>query len=158
MNICNCSKRHSRTSRQIRKPEKAACTAAQGRSNGSFKKFLFVCGGTGGHVFPAVAVAQQVIEQQTNGDKIDIKFMGFDDRDREPVRRVECSSWIRGAAVKMSRPYLSASNIVNIFRLLAAIMISILFMLREKPDIVLGKHLLADTWSASIVAIHLITR
>jgi Glycosyltransferase family 28 N-terminal domain len=102
------------------------------------KKLLFVCGGTGGHVFPAIAVAEKILEVHGNRDKVDIQFLGATERDCGVVRR-RGFKWTRGHAVKMSRPYLSPDNIINIIRFLAAIISSILFMLKVQPHSVLGR-------------------
>ena len=83
-----------------------------------------------------MAVAEQVMKLDRKCN-IDIQFMGADDRDSQPVRS-RGFSWMRGPAVRMQRPYLSARNIVSVFRLLGAIATSILFMIKFKPDVVLG--------------------
>ena len=111
----------------------AKCRAVHTRHR---KKLLFVCGGTGGHVFPAIAVAEQVAKLDRNRE-IDIQFMGADDRDSQPVRS-RGFNWIRGPAVRIQRPYLSVRNLVSFFQLLSAIATSIIFMMRFKPDVVLG--------------------
>lgn len=137
---------HSSHPRLI-KVDKATCRAAQTRKHSSVKKLLFVCGGTGGHVFPAIAIAEHVREISLD-KKVKIQFMGVDERDSQPVLS-RGFSWIRGDAVKMERPYLSARNILNIFRLLAAIASSMLFMLKNQPDVVLGKLLHLNYYSSA---------
>jgi UDP-N-acetylglucosamine--N-acetylmuramyl-(pentapeptide) pyrophosphoryl-undecaprenol N-acetylglucosamine transferase len=118
------------------------CAARTRNRVRNVKKLLFVCGGTGGHVFPAIAVAEKIQELHGNRNETDIQFLGVTERDYGVVKR-RGFKWTRGHAVRMSRPYLSPSNIINIFRLLAAIVSSIVYMLKVQPDAVLGRFTLS---------------
>ena len=95
-------------------------------------KVLFSGGGTGGHVYPAIAMAD---EFSSRG--YDVHFIGTKGRAEEkivPAHGYKLSYiWISGF-----QRTLSISNLLFPLKLIISIIQSFILILREKPDLVVG--------------------
>lgn len=97
-------------------------------------KFLFAGGGTGGHLFPAVAVAQKIREINTNSE---ILFIGTKSKiEGRVVPQLGFnfkSIWIKGFARKFS-----LENILFPVKLIVSMLQSLAINFRFKPDVAIG--------------------
>lgn len=96
------------------------------------KKFLFVCGGTGGHIFPAVAIADSLKKM---GD-VEITFAG---RKGSMEDRLVSSNWPYeySKAVPLSRGSM-AKNLTLPFKLAGAYIRAKAIIKKVKPDVVVA--------------------
>ena len=96
------------------------------------KKFLFVCGGTGGHIFPAVAIADSLKKM---GD-VEITFVG---RKGSMEDRLVSANWPYeySKAVPLSRGSM-AKNLTLPFKLAGAYIRAKAIIKKVKPDVVVA--------------------
>lgn len=113
-------------------------------------KFLFAGGGTGGHLFPAVAVAQKIKELN---DKSEILFIGT--KTKIEGRVVPAlgfkfkSIWIKGFARK-----LTLENILFPIKLIVSLFQSLIINFNFKPHVAIGSGGYVSgpaVWGASIL-------
>ena len=91
-------------------------------------------GGTGGHIFPAIAIAQAL--KRIDSD-INILFVGAKGKIEE--RKVpEAGFKIKLLDIRGFQRKLSFENIKNIFRLISSIFKSLKIVRKFKPDVVVG--------------------
>lgn len=98
------------------------------------KRIIISGGGTGGHIFPAIAVAQEL--KQMDND-IRIKFVGASGRmemDRVPKAGFE----IVGLPISGLQRKLSAKNLLVPFKLLASLIKAYKTLKSFKPQVVVG--------------------
>lgn len=97
-------------------------------------KFLFAGGGTGGHLFPAVAVADRI---KSIAPESELLFVGTKSKiEGRVVPRLGYkfkSIWIKGFARKFS-----LENILFPVRLIAALIQSFIINIKFKPDVAVG--------------------
>ena len=102
-------------------------------------RILISGGGTGGHIYPAISIAEKLIEANKN---FEILFVGA--RNKMEMRIIPkygykiLGLWISG----LNRNFLNLNSIINNvllpFKLLISIFQSILIILKFKPNIVIG--------------------
>jgi len=98
------------------------------------RRIIISGGGTGGHIFPAIAVAQTLKQMDRN---IQIKFVGASGRmemDRVPKAGFE----ITGLPVSGIQRKLSAKNLLVPFKLAASLLKAYQVLKTFKPDVVVG--------------------
>ena len=98
------------------------------------KRFLISGGGTGGHIFPALAIAKELEKRHL---KSEILFVGASDR-MEMKKVPESGYQIKGLWISGFKRSLSMRNILFPFKLFISLLRSFLIILRFKPDMVIG--------------------
>ena len=97
-------------------------------------KVIISGGGTGGHVYPAIAIAQELKQTVPN---VEILFVGAEGKiEMEKVPKAGFK--IEGLNIRGFQRKLSFENIKNIFRLLKAVSKANKIVSKFKPDIAIG--------------------
>jgi UDP-N-acetylglucosamine--N-acetylmuramyl-(pentapeptide) pyrophosphoryl-undecaprenol N-acetylglucosamine transferase len=113
-------------------------------------KFIFAGGGTGGHLFPAIAIAEEIKLLEPDSD---ILFIG--NKDRIEGRVVPQYGFnFRNIRISGISRKMNLSNLLFPFKLLISVLKSIGFILKFKPDVVIGTGGYVSgpvLWSASFL-------
>ena len=116
------------------------------------KRILISGGGTGGHIFPALAIAKELEKRY---DHLDLLFVGASDRmemDKIPAAGYKVIGlWIAGF-----QRSLSIRNVLFPVKLILSILKSFFIVIRFKPNVVIGTGGYASgpiLWVASILKI-----
>lgn len=97
-------------------------------------RFMISGGGTGGHIFPALAIADQLKKQHPQAEFL---FVGA--RDRMEMERVPQAGYrIEGLWISGLQRRLSADNLSFPFKLISSLWRSRQLIRRFKPDVVIG--------------------
>jgi UDP-N-acetylglucosamine--N-acetylmuramyl-(pentapeptide) pyrophosphoryl-undecaprenol N-acetylglucosamine transferase len=104
------------------------------RSRNILNKIIISGGGTGGHVFPAIAIADALKERIPG---VDILFVGANDR-LEMEKVPEAGYRIEGLPVAGFRRKVSLGNITVIIKLLRSLRMAREIIKKFDPDVVIG--------------------
>ncbi|NTW31755.1 MAG: undecaprenyldiphospho-muramoylpentapeptide beta-N-acetylglucosaminyltransferase [Bacteroidetes bacterium] len=97
-------------------------------------KVIISGGGTGGHVFPAIAIANALTKKETN---IDILFVGA--KDKMEMKKVPAAGYkIIGLSTMGFQRRMTYKNLFFPFKLLSALLKSRNIIRTFKPDVVVG--------------------
>ncbi len=118
-------------------------------------KFLFAGGGTGGHLFPAIAVAEQIREMKPESE---ILFVGTKDRiEGKTIPKLGYSFksiWVKGFSRKFTM-----ENILFPLRLFVSALQSLLINARFNPSVAIGSGGYVAgpvVWGASVLGAKII--
>lgn len=119
-------------------------------SNNSIYRFIFAGGGTGGHLYPAIAVAEQIKLMKPEAD---ILFVGTKNKIESvavPKSGFNFKSiWISGFARK-----LTFKNILFPFKVIVAMIQSLIIVMKLKPKVTIGTGAYVAgpvVWAASVI-------
>tara|TARA_Y100000994_G_scaffold54368_1_gene43866 strand:+ start:455 stop:1540 length:1086 start_codon:yes stop_codon:yes gene_type:complete len=97
-------------------------------------KYIFSCGGTGGHIFPAVSLAKQIQKEYPNAE---ILFVGSNGK-MEMNKIPEFGYRIIGLPIDGLKRKITLSNFIFPFRLLISLIKSLFILIDYKPNVVVG--------------------
>jgi UDP-N-acetylglucosamine--N-acetylmuramyl-(pentapeptide) pyrophosphoryl-undecaprenol N-acetylglucosamine transferase len=126
--------------RNFLSPKIGAVCAAIGKEKGgevvsAGPRVLFAAGGTGGHVYPALAIADEV---RVLNPAAEIEFVGTKERMEWDVVPKAGYAISPIPAVAIRRPFWSLSNVFLPVRLVLCLWISWRVVRRFRPDVVVG--------------------
>ena len=98
------------------------------------QKFIISGGGTGGHIFPAISIADELKSRFSHSD---ILFVGS--RDRMEMVKVPAHGYeIKGLWISGLNRKFTLNNLLFPFKLIFSLIQSIIIILKFKPDAVVG--------------------
>ena len=102
------------------------------------QKFIISGGGTGGHIFPAISIADELKSRFSHSD---ILFVGS--RDRMEMVKVPAHGYeIKGLWISGLNRKFTLNNLLFPFKLIFSLIQSIIIILKFKPDAVVGTRTL----------------
>ena len=100
-------------------------------------KVVFTGGGTGGHVFPGIAVAEKLLEKTTDSS-VSIYWIGSRrGMEKDILERFDIPFYSIPAG-KLRR-YFSINNFIDIFKIIAGFIVSIAILKKLKADLLFSK-------------------
>ena len=101
-------------------------------------RFLFTCGGTGGHIYPAVSVAEEIKKADPDTEFLFIGAAGMMEMDIVPkcgykIEAVPVTNLSRG-----KKPKDILHNFITVFNVIASLFCSLKLVKRFRPDAVIG--------------------
>ena len=99
-----------------------------------FKRVIISGGGTGGHIFPAIAIANTIKRRSSNAD---ILFVGASDR-MEMQKVPEAGYDIIGLWISGLQRKLSLKNVLFPLKVIISIIRSFVICIKNKPQVVIG--------------------
>lgn len=119
-------------------------------SNSGKYRFLFAGGGTGGHLFPAIAVAQKIQQLKPEADIIFVGTKGKIEATAVPAHGYKFKAiWIKGFSRKSI-----ADNLLLPLRLIVSMVQSIVISMGFKPRVAIGSGGYVSgpaIWGASVM-------
>lgn len=102
-------------------------------------RIAFVGGGSGGHIYPGIAVMHQIVERfQDDGGGVDCFWiMGKSRVDYAVVGEQQLRAY-HVTSGKLRR-YLSFQNLLDIFKVCSSVLNSLRILKRERPDVIFSK-------------------
>jgi UDP-N-acetylglucosamine--N-acetylmuramyl-(pentapeptide) pyrophosphoryl-undecaprenol N-acetylglucosamine transferase len=97
-------------------------------------KFIISGGGTGGHIFPAIAIANTIKEQEPNAEILFVGAIGKMEMEKVPAAGYR----IVGLNITGIQRKLSLSNLAFPFKLLVSLLKAKSIIKSFKPDVVIG--------------------
>jgi UDP-N-acetylglucosamine--N-acetylmuramyl-(pentapeptide) pyrophosphoryl-undecaprenol N-acetylglucosamine transferase len=109
--------------------------------NENKRVFVFTGGGTGGHIYPGLAVAEQLrLIAGKNGIDISIYWFGNSSgMDRQLVEKSGICDRFYGIPSGKLRRYFSLRTIVDVFKIFSGFIVSFICLLRIRPCAVFSK-------------------
>jgi UDP-N-acetylglucosamine--N-acetylmuramyl-(pentapeptide) pyrophosphoryl-undecaprenol N-acetylglucosamine transferase len=107
---------------------------AQNRNNMSIKKVIISGGGTGGHIFPAIAIANRIKKEFPDSE---ILFIGAEGR-MEMTRVPEAGYKIIGLWISGFQRRITVKNLFLPFKIVASLLKARKIIKNFKPDVVIG--------------------
>jgi len=102
-------------------------------------KILLTGGGTGGHFYPLIAIAEKLVEEADQQKIIDLKIYYMSDRPYDKRMLFENKiNFIQIPCGKM-RTYFSISNFFDIFKTATGVFLGLIRMFFIYPDVVISK-------------------
>lgn len=98
------------------------------------KRFIISGGGTGGHIFPAVAIANEIKRREPDADILFVGALGKMEMEKVPAAGYR----IVGLKIAGIRRSFSLSNLLVPFRLLGALLKAKNILKNHKPQVVIG--------------------
>lgn len=90
------------------------------------RKVILTTGGTGGHIYPALSVADELKERE-----VDVLFVGTSHR---MEKEIVPNAGYRFIGLDIYPP----KNLINIFKLIFSIFTALKIVIKEKPDAIIG--------------------
>ena len=116
------------------------------------KRFLISGGGTGGHIFPALAIAKEIERRYPESSLL---FVGASDR--MEMEKIPAEGYsIKGLWISGFQRSLSLKNLLVPIKLIFSVLRSFFIVLRFKPNVVIGTGGYASgpvLWAASLLKI-----
>lgn len=100
-------------------------------------KIFMVGGGTGGHFYPLIAVAEALRAEVPNAAELALGYMGPDPFDKGELDRLGIV-FVSCPAGKVRR-YISFLNIIDVFKTVAGLVVAFFKLLIAYPDVILSK-------------------
>jgi len=97
------------------------------------KKVLFTGGGTGGHVYPALAIIEKL-----NRDEVDIIWLGSSKGMEKKIVDAVGIPFYSIPCGKMRR-YFSWQNFTDVFKIIGGFFVSLYYLMKLKPSLVFSK-------------------
>ena len=102
-------------------------------------KILLTGGGTGGHFYPLIAIAEQLISQAEKEKVIDLKLYYMSDKPYDKRMLFENKiNFVQVPAGKM-RIYFSLKNFFDLFKTASGVLLGVIVMFFIYPDVVISK-------------------
>ena len=95
---------------------------------------LFACGGTAGHVHPALAIAEELGRRGV----ADVRFVGSSNRMEGPIIRRNGYRMDTTPCAPMHRPLVSLRNAWRLAVQAAGVLVCLLLLVRSRPRVVVG--------------------
>ncbi|MGN0728293.1 undecaprenyldiphospho-muramoylpentapeptide beta-N-acetylglucosaminyltransferase [Treponema sp.] len=108
-------------------------------------KVVFAGGGTGGHIYPGIAIADELKKKFASPDEIEIHWIGNSSGmdasilEKNLVSSGGSISFFHGIPCGKLRRYFSLKNISDMFKICAGFFKSILILKKIKPDFLFSK-------------------
>lgn len=97
-------------------------------------KFIISGGGTGGHIYPAIAIANELKEQYPNAEFL---FVGA--KDKMEMQKVPQAGYkIKGLWISGIQRKITLQNLMFPFKLISSLFNSFLIIKKFKPNVVIG--------------------
>lgn len=100
-------------------------------------KIFMVGGGTGGHFYPLIAVAEALRAEVPNAAELSLGYVGPDPFDKAELDRLGIT-FVSCPAGKVRR-YISVLNFIDIFKTLFGFAVAFIKLLLAYPDVILSK-------------------
>ena len=116
------------------------------------KRVLISGGGTGGHIFPALAIAKEIERRDADTHFLFVGASGRMEMEKMPLAGYE----IKGLWITGFKRNFSISNIIFPLKLLFSLIKSFLILIRFNPHVVIGTGGFASgpiLWTASVMGI-----
>ena len=98
------------------------------------KKYIISGGGTGGHIFPAIAIANAIMKEDANAEILFVGAKGKIEMEKVPAAGYK----IKALPIRGFERKLTLKNIIVLFNLFISIIKSFSIIKKFKPNVVIG--------------------